>query len=97
MSVAFSSRLEKEARESVHEVQACIRGRPMTDQILEAGVWGVQQCMLGRDLSCLFMTGFAAAFPSIAISWLLRVLVLMQVHPGVVGFFKALHSDNLGT
>eukprot|EP00959_Pyramimonas_sp_CCMP1952_P201831 4220448-Pyramimonas_sp.AAC.1 len=43
------------------------------------------------------LTDFAAAFPSTAISWLLRVLVLTQVHPGVVGFFEALYSDNLGT
>eukprot|EP00959_Pyramimonas_sp_CCMP1952_P167965 3510068-Pyramimonas_sp.AAC.1 len=69
----------------------------MTDQVLEAEVWGVQQCMLGVDLSCMFLTDFAAVFPSIVISWFLRVLVPMQVHPGVVGFFEALYSDHLGT
>eukprot|EP00959_Pyramimonas_sp_CCMP1952_P087361 1827689-Pyramimonas_sp.AAC.1 len=83
MSVAFFSQLGKEARESVHQVQACIRGWPMTDQILEAESWGVQQCMLGRDLSCMCLTDFAAALPSTTISWLLRALALMQVHPGV--------------
>eukprot|EP00959_Pyramimonas_sp_CCMP1952_P290839 6083942-Pyramimonas_sp.AAC.1 len=40
MPVAFSSQLEKEARECVHTVQACIRGGSMTDQILEAECWG---------------------------------------------------------
>ena len=68
----------------------------MTDQILEAEVWGIQQFMLGRDIACMFLTDFAVAYPSIATAWLPRVLVVMQVHPGIVVFFEALYSENTG-
>eukprot|EP00959_Pyramimonas_sp_CCMP1952_P312762 6546970-Pyramimonas_sp.AAC.1 len=44
----------------------------------------------------MFLADLAAAFPSIAISWLLRALVLMQVYPGVAAFLVALYTGHLG-
>ena len=92
MSLAFFWRVELAARESVSRAQACLKGRSMTDQIRVAEVWGIQQFMLGRGLSCPSLADVAAAFPSIAISRLLRVLAAMQIHLGAVGFFEALYS-----
>eukprot|EP00959_Pyramimonas_sp_CCMP1952_P222877 4659524-Pyramimonas_sp.AAC.1 len=86
MPLVCSWRLGRVARETASKVQARLKGRSMTDQILGAEVWGLQQFMLGRDLACVFLADFAAAFPSVAISWPPRALVLIQVHPGVAGF-----------
>eukprot|EP00959_Pyramimonas_sp_CCMP1952_P311337 6515712-Pyramimonas_sp.AAC.1 len=61
MPLAFSWRLERVARETASQAQACLMGRSMTDQILGAEVWGLQQFTLGGDLACMFLTGFAAA------------------------------------
>eukprot|EP00959_Pyramimonas_sp_CCMP1952_P412932 8653074-Pyramimonas_sp.AAC.1 len=82
MSLAFSWRLEQVAREAATRAQARLKGRSMTDQSLDAEVRGLQQVMLGRNISGMFLADFAAAFPSIAMSRLLRALVPMQVHPG---------------
>eukprot|EP00959_Pyramimonas_sp_CCMP1952_P214817 4495366-Pyramimonas_sp.AAC.1 len=74
MPLASPWTLERAAREIASKAQARLKGRSMTDQILGAEVRGLQQLMLGRNIACMFLTDFAAAFPSIAMSWPLRAL-----------------------
>eukprot|EP00959_Pyramimonas_sp_CCMP1952_P411828 8630060-Pyramimonas_sp.AAC.1 len=71
-SLALSWRFEQVARGTASKAQARLKGRSMKDQILYAEVWGLQQFMLGKDLSCMSLAGFAAASPSVAISLLLQ-------------------------
>ena len=67
------------------------------DNIVEGEWWGLKQLMTGADNSGILLTDFKAAFPSLFVPWLLAVLEAMGVHPAVLGFYKALYTDNTAT
>eukprot|EP00959_Pyramimonas_sp_CCMP1952_P283289 5921883-Pyramimonas_sp.AAC.1 len=59
----------------------------MATNIVDAEAWCLEQHVLANEQACLLLADFCAAFPSLAIPWLLHVLREMGICPAVVAFF----------
>ncbi|CAK0816041.1 unnamed protein product, partial [Prorocentrum cordatum] len=92
---AMSCSLAANTSSLISPEQKCVAGRDMLTNVVEAEGWGLEQHVLDRKNSCLFLTDFCAAFPSLAIPWMLHVLVTMKVCPYVCKFFSLLYMSNI--
>eukprot|EP00959_Pyramimonas_sp_CCMP1952_P438468 9179668-Pyramimonas_sp.AAC.1 len=90
----MSCTLAANSGDLVSPEQKCVAGRDMPTNVVEAEGWGIEQHVLDRKNACLFLTDFCAAFPSLAIPWMLHMLVIMNVCSYVCKFFRLLYTSN---
>eukprot|EP00959_Pyramimonas_sp_CCMP1952_P392807 8230774-Pyramimonas_sp.AAC.1 len=75
LSAAMGLPLASVAKSTVHAMQSGgVGGRSITSNVVEAEDWGLSQWLRDRPHSALLLTDFAAAFPSLFVSWILTVL-----------------------
>eukprot|EP00959_Pyramimonas_sp_CCMP1952_P440198 9215701-Pyramimonas_sp.AAC.1 len=83
---------EKVARRGLLQPpQKCFRGRDMLVNVMEAESFLLEHRLRDRYSSDIVLAGFESAFPSIDISWVLRVLSAMGVPIVFVKVFQALY------
>ena len=74
--------------------QKCFRGRDMLANAMEAESFLLEHHLRDRYSSGLVLTDFESAFPSIKISWVLKVLGSMGAPKAIILFFFALYQNN---
>eukprot|EP00959_Pyramimonas_sp_CCMP1952_P445361 9324912-Pyramimonas_sp.AAC.1 len=67
--------------------QKCVKGRAMVSNVSRAEGWGLAQHLRDTPHPSLFLTDFAAAFPSLAQCWLFFALQRMGIEAYVIRFF----------
>ena len=86
--------LERLSRTTLHQAQACARGRQMVENLWHLERHAVLQ-KIDSDvphLAATFLTDFAAAFPSLSHRWIAFVLKQMTIPTQLVTFLTTLYT-----
>ena len=77
----------------IHLLQRCIPSRQMTDNILEIEITALTHVACAPQESCILLTDFAAAYPSVNHAWFLSVLEKSELPGFICRFLRSIYSD----